>query len=62
MRRMDSHPGEYRKTFLANYLCIGFAPGGTVRRVEHDMLNTLVNMFVIHMSETEDMHENLMRC
>ena len=28
MRRMYSHPGEYRKIFLANYLCIGFVPGG----------------------------------
>ena len=25
---MYSHPGEYRKIFLANYLCIGFVPGG----------------------------------
>ena len=29
MRRMCSHPGEYRKILLANYLCIGFVPGGT---------------------------------
>ena len=29
MRHMYSHPGEYRKIFLANYLCIGFVPGGT---------------------------------
>ena len=29
MRRMYSHPGEYRKIFLVNYLCIGFVPGGT---------------------------------
>ena len=28
MRHMYSHPGEYRKIFLANYLCIGFVPGG----------------------------------
>ena len=28
MRHMYSHPGEYRKVFLANYLCIGFVPGG----------------------------------
>ena len=25
-----SHPGEYRKIFLANYLCIGFVPGGNL--------------------------------
>ena len=25
-------PGEYRKIFLANYLCIGFVPGGNVTR------------------------------
>ena len=24
-----SHPREYRKILLANYLCIGFVPGGT---------------------------------
>ena len=29
MRHMYSHPGECRKIFLANYLCIGFVPGGT---------------------------------
>ena len=28
MRHMYSHVGEYRKIFLANYLCIGFVPGG----------------------------------
>ena len=28
MRHMYSHLGEYRKIFLANYLCIGFVPGG----------------------------------
>ena len=28
MRYMYSHPGEYRKIFLANYLYIGFVPGG----------------------------------
>ena len=28
MRRMYSRLGEYRKIFLANYLCIGFVPGG----------------------------------
>ena len=28
---MYSHPGEYRKILLANYLCIGFVPGGTIR-------------------------------
>ena len=27
--RLYSHPREYRKIFLANYLCIGFVPGGT---------------------------------
>ena len=32
MRRMYSRPGEYRKIFLANYLCIGFVPGGTLSR------------------------------
>ena len=26
---MYSHPAEYRKILLANYLCIGFVPGGT---------------------------------
>ena len=31
MRHMYSHPGEYRKIFLANYLCIGFVPGGTYK-------------------------------
>ena len=25
---MYSRPGEYRKILLANYLCIGFVPGG----------------------------------
>ena len=33
MRRMYSHPGEYRKIFLANYLCIGFVPGGKNKQV-----------------------------
>ena len=28
MSRLYSHPREYRKKFLANYLCIGFVPGG----------------------------------
>ena len=28
MRRMYSHPAEYRNILLANYLCIGFVPGG----------------------------------
>ena len=32
MRHMYSHPGEYRKIFLANYLCIGFVPGGMLIR------------------------------
>ena len=31
MRHMYSHPGEYRKIFLANHLCIGFVPGGRCR-------------------------------
>ena len=30
MPHLYSHPREYRKIFLANYLCIGFVPGGTV--------------------------------
>ena len=29
MPRLYSHPREYRKIFLANYLCIGFVPEGT---------------------------------
>ena len=29
MPRLYSHPGEYRKILPANYLCIGFVPGGT---------------------------------
>ena len=29
MPRLYSHPREYRKILLANYLCIGFMPGGT---------------------------------
>ena len=28
MSRLCSHPREYRKQLLANYLCIGFVPGG----------------------------------
>ena len=32
MRHMYSHPGEYRKIFLANYLCIGFVPGGITKK------------------------------
>ena len=28
MPRLYSHPREYRKILLANYLCIGFVPGG----------------------------------
>ena len=28
MPRLYSHPREYRKIFLANFLCIGFVPGG----------------------------------
>ena len=28
MPRLYSHLREYRKIFLANYLCIGFVPGG----------------------------------
>ena len=31
MRHMDSHPGKYRKIFLANYLRIGFVPGGSLQ-------------------------------
>ena len=31
MRHMYSRLCEYRKIFLAKYLCIGFVPGGTVR-------------------------------
>ena len=30
MPRLYSHPRECRKIFLANYLCIGFVPGGNV--------------------------------
>ena len=30
MSRLYSHPREYRKIFLGNYLCIGFVPGGTL--------------------------------
>ena len=33
MPRLYSHPREYRKIFLANYLCIGFVPGGTSAHV-----------------------------
>ena len=29
MPRLYSHPRGYRNKFLANYLCIGFVPGGT---------------------------------
>ena len=28
MPRLYSHPREYRKILLANYLCIGFVPAG----------------------------------
>ena len=28
MSRLYSHPREYRKVLLGNYLCIGFVPGG----------------------------------
>ena len=28
MSHLYSHPREYRKIFLGNYLCIGFVPGG----------------------------------
>ena len=28
MSPLYSHPREYRKKLLANYLCIGFVPGG----------------------------------
>ena len=31
MRNLYSHPGECRKIFLANYLCIGFVPGGMAK-------------------------------
>ena len=31
MSRLYSHPREYRKIFLGNYLCIGFVPGGNLR-------------------------------
>ena len=31
MPRLYWHPREYRKIFLANYLCIGFVPGGTLQ-------------------------------
>ena len=30
MPRLYSHPREYRKILLANYLCIGFVPGGII--------------------------------
>ena len=49
MPRLYSHPREYRKIFLANYLCIGFVPGGIahlsevkkfVHFVLHDLLKT----------------------
>ena len=39
---MYSHAGEYRKVFLANYLCIGFVPGGNVAVVE--MSSSLLHM------------------
>ena len=32
MPRLYSHPREYRKIFQANYLCIGFVPGGMAPR------------------------------
>ena len=32
MPHLCSHPCEYRKIFLANYLCIGFVPGGNQMR------------------------------
>ena len=32
MSRLYSHPRECRKIFLANYLCIGFMPGGISKR------------------------------
>ena len=30
MSRVYSHPREYRKILLGNYLCIGFVPGGNL--------------------------------
>ena len=38
MPRLYSHPREYRKIFLANYLCIGFVPGGTLGPPYRNML------------------------
>ena len=48
MRHMYSHPGEYRKVFLANYLCIGFVPGGktcTCTPVKGTSLSTACHFF-----------------
>ena len=35
MPRLYSHPGEYRKIFPANYLRIGFVPGGNTTGFGH---------------------------
>ena len=39
MPRLYSHPREYRKIFLANYLCIGFVPGGNSLALDRTTAN-----------------------
>ena len=39
MRRMYSHLGEDSKILLANYLCIGFTPGGVTSSTGLPMLH-----------------------
>ena len=37
MSRLYSHPREYRKHFLANYLCIGFVPRPRKQKIPKDI-------------------------
>ena len=52
MRHMYSHPGEYRKIFLANYLCIGFVPRGIPSKTQRLVLIELA--FVVPQFESGD--------
>ena len=59
MRRMYSHPDEYRNIFLANYLCIGFVPGGISVVVSERMVTTLPGQQMTKSSRREGLKKML---
>ena len=46
MSRLYSHPREYRRIYLANYLCIGFVPGGYCPKSTYSKLLRIVRGFL----------------